>query len=162
MARKPTRAREIIQAFVKDFLLKAEMPGFKSKDIEVNVLGNAIEIQAQTGWERDDKTKRYICNERGCESFYRMLQLPEEVKVDNVNAELKDGVLEVVMPKKKTKQRKKISVKYNKCALVLCLKTKAIFYCLFHQFLFCFACPRALLSSSVDRVVVADNRHCLF
>jgi HSP20 family protein len=95
----------------KDFLLKAEMPGFKSKEIEVNVQNDAIEIQAETGWKYDDKKKRFIRKERGSESFYRMVQLPEEVNVDDVDAELKDGVLEVVLPKKTPKHKKRINVK---------------------------------------------------
>lgn len=95
----------------KDFLLKAEMPGFKSNDIEINVQDDAIEIEAMVGWKYDDKTKRYICKERGCESFYRMVELPEEIKTDKVDAELKDGILEVVLPKKAPKHKKKINVK---------------------------------------------------
>jgi HSP20 family molecular chaperone IbpA len=44
----------------------------------------------RAGWKYDDKTKRYICKERECESFYRMVELPEEIKTDKVEAELKD------------------------------------------------------------------------
>jgi HSP20 family molecular chaperone IbpA len=40
-----------------------------------------------------------------------MVPLPEEIKVDNVQADLKDGVLELVMPKKAQKQAKKINLK---------------------------------------------------
>jgi HSP20 family molecular chaperone IbpA len=52
----------------------------------------------RAGWKYDGKTKRYICKERECESFYRMVELPEEIKTDEVEAELKDGVLEVALP----------------------------------------------------------------
>jgi HSP20 family protein len=95
----------------KDFLLRAEMPGFRSSDIDVHVQGDAIEIQATAGWKYDDRTKRYICKERECESFYRMVELPEEIKTDKVEAELKDGILEVVLPKKAPKQKRKVNVK---------------------------------------------------
>lgn len=43
----------------KDYLLKAEMPGFKKQDIE---------IQAY-----DSKNEKYICKESACETFYRMV-----------------------------------------------------------------------------------------
>jgi HSP20 family molecular chaperone IbpA len=39
-----------------------------------------------TGWKYDDKTKKYICKESACESFYRMIELPEEIKTDSAQA----------------------------------------------------------------------------
>ncbi len=95
----------------KDYLLKAEMPGFKKEDINIQVYDDAVEISALTGWKYDKKERSYICKERACESFYRMMQLPEEVKVDDVQAELKDGVLEMVLTKKAPKQSRKVSIK---------------------------------------------------
>jgi len=61
----------------------------------------------RAGWKYDGKTKRYICKERECESFYRMVEPPEETKTDEVKAELKDGILEVALPKKAPKHKKK-------------------------------------------------------
>jgi len=65
------------------------------------------------GWKYDDKTKTYICKERACESFQRSITLPEEVKTDKVEANLNDGVLEVILPKKSPKPAvsKKVAVK---------------------------------------------------
>jgi HSP20 family protein len=95
----------------KDYLLKAEMPGFKKDDIDIQVYEDAIEISAETGWKYDLKNEKYLCKERACESFYRMVQLPEEIKVDDVAADLKDGVLEVILQKKAPKLSKKIVLK---------------------------------------------------
>jgi len=95
----------------KDFLLKAEMPGFKKEDIEINVQDNGIEITGTTGWKYSQKDKAYICKERACESFYRYVDLPEKVKIDEVNADLCDGVLEITLPKQEPKQKRKITVK---------------------------------------------------
>ncbi len=95
----------------KDYLLKVEMPGFKKQDIEIQAYEDAIEISGLTGWKYDSKTDKYLCKERACESFYRMVQLPEEVKMDDVQADLKDGVLEIVMEKKSPKHAKKITLK---------------------------------------------------
>ena len=95
----------------KDFLVKAEMPGFKKEDVEIQVQDDSVEIRGAVGWKYDDKTKNYICKERECESFYRMIGLPEEIKRDAVQANLKDGVLEITLPKKALKQKKKVSVK---------------------------------------------------
>lgn len=97
----------------KDFLLTAEMPGFKKEDIDIQVTENSIEIKAMTGWKYDDKTKTYICRERACESFHRKLELPDDIKPDKVEANLKDGVLHIILPKKAPKPtvRKKVTVK---------------------------------------------------
>ena len=95
----------------KEYLLKAEMPGFKKEDVEVNVYDDAVEISGTAGWKYDKKGERYICKERACETFYRVIPMPEEIKVEESNAELKEGVLEINLPKKVPKQSKKVSVK---------------------------------------------------
>jgi HSP20 family protein len=95
----------------KDYLLKAEMPGFKKEDIEIEVKEDSIEITGEAGWKYDKKAQAYICKERACESFYRMVQLPEEIKVDEVAANLSEGVLEITLPKKTPKQKRKVAIK---------------------------------------------------
>lgn len=95
----------------KDYLLKAEMPGFKKEDIEIEVKEDSVEIMGRAGWKYDKKEKAYICKERACESFYRMLDLPEEIRVDNVTANLSEGVLEIVLPKKAPKKKRKVTIK---------------------------------------------------
>ncbi len=72
----------------KDFLLRAEMPGFKKDDIEIDVQEDGVEITGTSGWKYDQKEDSYICKERACKSFYRYVDLPEEIKVDDVNAKL--------------------------------------------------------------------------
>jgi len=96
----------------KDFLLKAEMPGFTKEDeINIEVAADSVEIEGTVGWKYDNKTKNYICKERECSSFYRIESLPEEIDVDKVQAKLENGVLELILPKKTPKKKKKISVK---------------------------------------------------
>jgi HSP20 family protein len=95
----------------KDYLLTAEMPGFKREDVEIQVMDDSVEIRAATGWKTDDKSKNYIWRERAAESFYRLIELPEEINTDKAEANLKDGVLEITLPKKAPKPRKKVAVK---------------------------------------------------
>ena len=57
------------------------------------------------------KEQEYLCKERECNSFYRTIQLPEEINVEEVSAELSDGVLEVNLPKKKPKKKRKVTIK---------------------------------------------------
>jgi HSP20 family protein len=95
----------------KDFLLTAEIPGFKKEEVEVQVQDNAVEIRGNKSASRDEKVKGYIRKERSSESFYRRIRLPEEVKTANSEANLKNGVLELVLPKKAPKPKKKVNVK---------------------------------------------------
>jgi HSP20 family protein len=95
----------------KDYLLKAEMPGFKKEDIEIEVQDDSVAITGEVGWKYDKKEQAYICKERDCKSFYRMIELPEEIKVDDVAANLSEGVLEVTLPKKAPKQKRKVAIK---------------------------------------------------
>ena len=95
----------------KDFLLKAEMPGFKKEDIEIEVKEDSVEITGTAGWKYHKKEQAYICKERACSSFYRMVDLPEEIKVDEVTADLSEGVLEITLPKKAPKKKRKVTIK---------------------------------------------------
>jgi HSP20 family protein len=51
----------------------------------------------------------YVRRERSSESFYRRVALPEEVKVDDAQANLQNGILELTLPKKVPK--KKVPIK---------------------------------------------------
>jgi HSP20 family protein len=95
----------------KDYVLRAEMPGFKKQDIEIEVQDDSITITGEAGWKYDKKEQAYICKERACQSFYRRVELPEEIKADEVAANLSDGVLEITLPKKTPKSKRKVSIK---------------------------------------------------
>ena len=95
----------------KEYSLKAEMPGFKKEDIEIEVQENSIAITGTAGWKYDEKGQLYICKERACKTFYRRIELPEEIKIHEVNANLTEGVLEITLPKKTPKQKRKVALK---------------------------------------------------
>jgi len=95
----------------KDYLLKAEMPGFKKQDIEIEVQEDSIAITGNAGWKYDEKGQLYICKERACKTFYRRIELPEKIKIHEVKADLIDGVLEIKLPKEAPKQKRKITLK---------------------------------------------------
>jgi len=64
----------------KDFRLKAEMPGFKKENIEIDVDESSVIIRGLVGWKYDKKEHEYLCRERACRTFYRLVDLPEEIK----------------------------------------------------------------------------------
>jgi HSP20 family protein len=93
------------------FIMTAEVPGFKKDDVEISICGNTVEISGCREQKSGEKTKEYVRRERSTESFYRKMTLPEEVKFEEVSADLKDGLLEIILPKKEPKPKKKIPIK---------------------------------------------------
>jgi len=99
----------------KEYLVKAEIPGIKKEDLKIEVTQDNLEISGETDVEEkeEDKESGYIRRERRYSRFYRTLPLPENVLTDKVEAELKDGVLTVKLPKAAPpeKKTKKVPVK---------------------------------------------------
>ena len=93
------------------YVMSADVPGYKNDEIEINVWDNALEISGCRETMEDEESKGYIRKERSSESFYRRMALPEEVNVENTEANLKDGILELVLPKKAPKKKRKVSIK---------------------------------------------------
>lgn len=99
----------------KEYLVKAEIPGISREDLKIEVTQDSLEISGETNVEEkeEDKEAGYIRRERRYSMFHRTLPLPENVLTDKVEAELKDGVLTVTLPKAAPpeKKSKKVSVK---------------------------------------------------
>lgn len=81
------------------FLVRAELPGVAKEDVDLNVTTDGIEIRAEARGSRDEKEKNYFYQERTYQALQRFLRFPEEVKPDLASATLKDGLLEVRVPK---------------------------------------------------------------
>jgi len=82
------------------FLVRAEVPGIPRDKIDVTVTKNGIEISGETGVETEEKEKNFVVRERNYSSIYKNLTFPEEVIPDKAECKVKDGVLEVIVPKK--------------------------------------------------------------
>lgn len=99
----------------KEYILKAEIPGINKEDIIIEVGENEIEISGETKTEEkeEDKERGYLRRERRYSKFYRSLPLPDAVVANKTEAELKDGVLTVKMPKAAPpeKKSKKVQVR---------------------------------------------------
>jgi HSP20 family protein len=89
--------------------MHVEMPGIPKDDIEIEVTPNSIEICANHENSKEDKDKNWLRRERSSMSFYRSLELAEQIKSDNVDAEFKDGILKVMLPKVEPKPKHKAS-----------------------------------------------------
>lgn len=93
------------------FVFKADLPGIKQQDLEVKLAGDRLAVSGKREAEREDKDDTYYTYERSFGSFLRTFTLPDGIDGDHVQAELKDGVLMIVVPKKAVAQGRTISVK---------------------------------------------------
>lgn len=93
-----------------EVVVKAEIPGVDKKDLDVSVTGDTVTIKGQTGREeKEEKGDYYRCEiSRG--SFSRTLSLPAAVDASQAKATFKDGVLELVLPKKEEARRQSVTI----------------------------------------------------
>jgi HSP20 family protein len=82
-----------------DIVVKADLPGLKREDIQLSFEEGDLVIQGQTKTESEVKEEDYYYSERTAGSFYRRLALPADVKVEKIEANFKEGVLEIRIPK---------------------------------------------------------------
>ena len=82
------------------YLVHAEVPGIPKNKINITVTKDNIEISAETEVATEEKGENFVVRERGYSTIYKRLPFPEEVIPDKAEAALKDGLLEVSVPKK--------------------------------------------------------------
>jgi HSP20 family protein len=83
------------------FVVHAEMPGVPKDKIDITLTKDGIEISAETDVETEEKEQNYVVRERAYSNVYKQLSFPEEVIPEQAISTLKDGLLEVSIPKKK-------------------------------------------------------------
>lgn len=91
-------------------ILKADLPGMRQDEVELKVENNTLIIKGERQVEKETKREDYLRIERSYGAFSRSFQLPNAVDVDRITAEHKNGVLEIVLPKKEETRPKKIKV----------------------------------------------------
>lgn len=95
----------------KEYVIKAELPEVKKEDIKLTVEDNVMTISGERKYEKEEKGKKYHRVERAFGSFLRSFTLPDAADGSKVNAEYKDGVLNVRLPKSEKARPKSIEVK---------------------------------------------------
>jgi HSP20 family protein len=84
-----------------EFCVTAEVPGFEAKDLQVHLNGShlAIEGKHETSEERKEKEGKATYSERKSRQIYRTIELPAPVRAEHAQAQLKNGILELKLPK---------------------------------------------------------------
>jgi len=95
----------------KEYILTMETPGIKKEDVSIEVSDTTLEVSAETKSEEEKRDKNYLRRERSVSKFYRCMDLPEEIKTDEIDAKLERGILKITLPKKEPKEIEKKKVK---------------------------------------------------
>lgn len=90
-------------------IVEAHLPNFNQDDVSIEIDEGALVIQAARHEKEEDKSKKYVVRESSS-SFYRRIQLPERADVENVQAQLDDGILKVAVPLTPLPEPKKIAI----------------------------------------------------
>lgn len=95
----------------KAYTVKAEVPGVKKEDINVQIEGNQVSITAESKQEKDVKENgKVIRSERYYGSLYRSFSLGQDVDQGAASAKYADGILQLTLPKKASAATKKLTV----------------------------------------------------
>lgn len=80
--------------------LKEDLPGLSKEKVDIKVTNDSIEISGKQEEAREEESANYLLRERRWASFNRTYVFPEEVLPKKAEAEMKDGILHVKVPKK--------------------------------------------------------------
>lgn len=97
----------------KAIYVKAEIAGIKPEDIKINVENNVLTLEGERKLERKEEKEGYHRVERSYGSFRRSFYLPETVSSEEIDANYKDGVLTLTMPKVPEAKPREIKVTAN-------------------------------------------------
>ena len=92
------------------FVLYADLPGIDPDDIEVSMDKGLLTIRGERSSESSSETERYARIERRYGSFHRRFALPDSADPEGIEARGRNGVLEIVIPKRPETSPRRIQV----------------------------------------------------
>ena len=107
----PAQLRLDVSESDNAYVVRAEIPGVKKDDINVEVDGNHVEISAEVRNEKEAKEgDKVLRSERYYGKVYRALALAQEIDEGAVQAKYTDGILELTLPKKQPVAAKRVTI----------------------------------------------------
>lgn len=94
------------------YVFKADLPGIKEEDLDIQLLGNRLTIGGRRETEKKEDNETWHLIERSYGSFSRSFTLPEEITLNKVDAHLVNGVLTLTVMKNPEAQPQKIRIKH--------------------------------------------------
>lgn len=102
-----------IKEYDNEYSIKVEVPGIKKENIDIELNKSYMKINAKKEEEKEEKNKKYHKTEFAYGNYSRTIYFPQEINIKEAEANLKDGVLILKLPKLKSKdeETKKIEIK---------------------------------------------------
>jgi HSP20 family protein len=94
-----------------ELVVRADVPGFRDKDIEVRVAPHRLIISGKREQIHDQNKRKTLYTEKKSDEVFRTVDLSEEIDPDKVRAMQQDGTLEVVLPKVRPGKKIPVAVK---------------------------------------------------
>lgn len=92
------------------FVIQADLPGVKVEDIEITMEKGVLTVRGERKPENEEAGAGYRRIERPRGTFCRRFSLPDSADADRIQAKSRDGVLEIVIPKREKSRPRKIAV----------------------------------------------------
>ncbi|MGH6958559.1 MAG: Hsp20/alpha crystallin family protein [Caulobacteraceae bacterium] len=94
-------------------MLAIELPGLTKDDVDLSIVGDTLVVCGHKAEENDDASSTYRVSERRYGRFERAFPLPPDVERDRIEAQFRDGVLKIALPKNKeaAQPRSRIEIK---------------------------------------------------
>ena len=96
------------------YVLLADLPGVKKEDVNISILGNQLSLTAEfkqeSAVDQGQGKAALLASERPTGMAYRQIQFSAEIDDSKAQAEFRDGVLQLVLPKKESAQVKRIAI----------------------------------------------------
>ncbi len=96
-----------------EIVIKAELPGVNKEDIDLSITKDTLTLKGEVKREEEVKEEDYYANERTYGTFNRTIALPVEVDNEKAKANFKNGILELVIPKREEAKPKEIKIEVS-------------------------------------------------
>lgn len=93
-----------------NIVLKAELPGVNPKEVDIRVENNVLTLHGERKFEGEVKRDSYHRVERAYGTFSRSFTLPSVIDTERIQADYKDGILTVVLPKREEARLRQIQI----------------------------------------------------
>ncbi|MDD5249848.1 MAG: Hsp20/alpha crystallin family protein [Rhodocyclaceae bacterium] len=94
----------------RDVVVRVEVPGMEKEDCRITIEGNVLYVTGEKHFRRETHDSTYHLMERAYGSFQRAIPLPRNVNIDQAEANYKNGVLTVRLPKEDGGKAKSVPV----------------------------------------------------
>ena len=94
-------------------VIESAIAGVNPDDIDISISPDSVSIKGKREKEEKVKTENYIHQECYWGRFSRTIILPEEIDADKAQANIKNGVLKITLPKLNKSRAKKVKVKFE-------------------------------------------------